>query len=363
LAAFSKAKPPSVRIGLAFDASTKPDSATFRPEYPTSRVFQPLENERPIFAADIPAVSATANPSAAAWSILKDKEGHLEELAYQIVRNGVDGDSRGLSGVPVARFGDLRTADLSEIESYRSVRNIIQEYRQAGTDKRPLSIAVFGPPGSGKSFGVKQVAASVAAGEVEAMEFNIAQFTRLDDLIRALHKVHDRALAGKLPLVFFDEFDSRLGETDLGWLKFFLAPMQDGVFRDGEADHPIGKAIFVFAGGTRSTFSAFCRESGPPEKQAQFREKKGPDFVSRLRGHIDILGPNPLNEEDSFAMIRRAVGLRSQLEAKARVQMNAMPPLDSALRHLLHDLAKILPIARQVGVSNLRCRVGNGQPA
>ena len=46
----------------------------------------------------------------------------------------------------------------------------------------------------------------------------------------------------------------------LGWLKYFLAPMQDGVFRVGDSIHPIGKAIFVFAGGTSSTYNQFCGE-------------------------------------------------------------------------------------------------------
>jgi hypothetical protein len=35
-------------------------------------------------------------------------------------------------------------------------------------------------------------------------------------------------------LVFFDEFDSSF-EVKLGWLKYFLAPMQDEVFREGDS--------------------------------------------------------------------------------------------------------------------------------
>ena len=45
-----------------------------------------------------------------------------------------------------------------------------------------------------------------------------------------------------------------------GWLRYFLAPMQDGKFLQGEMAHPIGKAIFVFAGGTSWTLDNFGKQ-------------------------------------------------------------------------------------------------------
>ena len=85
---------------------------------------------------------------------------------------------------------------------------------------------------------------------------------------------------GKIPLVFFDEFDSAF-KGKLGWLKYFLAPMQDGVFRLGDSVHPIGKAIFVLAGGTSSTYRQFCGEDfedGTEYKQflKEFKTLKAP---------------------------------------------------------------------------------------
>jgi hypothetical protein len=194
---------------------------------------------------------------------------------------------------------------------------LILEYLQTPNPKRPLSIAVFGPPGSGKSFGVIEVAKSIKVEEVkvdvEKVEFNVAQFVSTADLVSGLHRVRDVALKGKVPLVFFDEFDSAF-DGKLGWLKYFLAPMQDGEFKDGETMHPIGKAIFVFAGGTSWSYEHFCRDgSGDRE----FADAKGPDFVSRLRGYVNILGPNPIGEGDNVSMIRRAMLLRSLLEKKA----------------------------------------------
>jgi hypothetical protein len=174
-------------------------------------------------------------------------------------------------------------------------------------------MAVFGAPGSGKSFGVTEVAESVAPGKLKKLEFNLSQFQSTDDLVNAFHIVRDVALGGKIPIVFFDEFDSDFGGK-LGWLKYFLAPMQDGLFRDGEAIHPVGRAIFVFAGGTCVTFNEFTRE----RQNEGFKDAKGPDFVSRLRGYVDVKGPNPVNENDRLFVVRRAIFLRFLLQKYAK---------------------------------------------
>ena len=281
-----------------------------------------LQARRDEFIADAvvpnPTVPEPADPGF--WCVLRDLRGaRLEDIAYDVVKLG---GTSSLKGVPVGRFGNLRTVDRAEVESFRSIRNLMREYVANVEASRPLSIAVFGPPGSGKSFGVTEVAESVAPGSIRRVEFNVSQFSAQSDLVAALHRVRDEALGGRIPLVFFDEFDSPF-EGVLGWLKYFLAPMQDGKFRDGEALHPIGRAIFVFAGGTSSTFEEF-RSGGPQGGDPRsFRAAKGDDFVSRLRGYVNILGPNPSGEGDNFFMIRRAMLLRSLLERKARNLLSA----------------------------------------
>ena len=197
----------------------------------------------------------------------------------------------------------------------------MEEYIATLNTVRPLSIAIFGTPGSGKSFGVSEVASSIAPNLIEKINFNLSQFQNISELVRAFHKVRDRSLLGKIPLVFFDEFDSAF-EGELGWLKYFLAPMQDGVFREGDSIHPIGKAIFVFAGGTSRTYKEFCGEEILDKEEhkkfsRKFQKAKGPDFISRLRGYVNILGPNQTDERwDQLFIIRRAMLLRSLLERK-----------------------------------------------
>lgn len=116
-----------------------------------------------------------------------------------------------------------------------------------------------------------------------------------------------------MPIAFFDEFDCRYpGDSEpWGWLKYFLAPMEDGRFQD----HPIKNAILVFAGGTSKTFSEFSLDerSNTDPQWITFSKQKGPDFVSRIRGHIDIIGINPTDAEDEMYLIRRAVVVRNML--------------------------------------------------
>ncbi len=246
----------------------------------------------------------------------------LEQLATDVLRKGIPAT---VADVPRARYGKFETLDRAEIETYASISGLIGSYLQDPAQDRPLSIAVFGPPGSGKSFGVEQVALSL--GKVEKVEFNLAQFTDEQQLIGAFHLVRDVVVRGQVPLVFFDEFDS----NGLTWLRHFLAPMQDGKFKDGSSVHLIGKAIFIFAGGTAWTFNDFMtggtkgeepvrsdhKESATATATLDLRALKVPDFVSRLRGTINISGTDRRHPNDSMALVRRAVILRSQLKKKA----------------------------------------------
>jgi hypothetical protein len=238
------------------------------------------------------------------WTILEDMyPGSLNQVAQRIVLEGYES---ALQNVPVGKFGALVTVDRREIEALHSIRTLIDEYCDR-PQERPLSIAVFGPPGAGKSFGVKQIAKSTRPDEIEKISFNLSQFEGTEELLDALHQVRDFGLKGHIPLVFWDEFDTDLDGKPLGWLRHFLAPMQDGEFQEGQITHPIGRAIFVFAGGTSHHLESF----GANLEEQDRRAVKLPDFISRLKGFLNVLGPNPLEGiKDPYFIIRRAIILR-----------------------------------------------------
>jgi len=255
--------------------------------------------------------SVPMHMSGKCWTILADKcKGDLEKRATDVLLRG---EKKSLRDVPLGRFGKLLTVDRQEIESLRSIGSLVSEYVAQAHPERPLSIAVFGPPGSGKSFGIKQLALSLKPGEIEVKEFNLSQIRSFEGLLSAFHQVRDIALRGRIPLVFWDEFDCDF-ERNYGWLRYFLAPMQDGEFQQGDLPHPIGKAIFVFAGGTSASLEGFGKDGD----ETQLRAAKVPDFLSRLKGFLNVLGPNPrVGVDDPHYVLRRAVMLRSMFERSA----------------------------------------------
>ena len=330
---------------LSIGYGTPPKGQAPSPSYLVNDVFAAWSNAEAMVNAElrfatisIPISTDALNADPGEWSILNTQlaDGHLVDRVAQVLTLGKKANSQlnlrstlaTLSTLPVGVFGKLVTYDRGEIEAYRAVSNLVREYLSQLAPKRPLCLAVFGPPGSGKSFGVEEVSASIAlrsGAKIKKLTFNLSQFSPdSEDLSRALHLVRDEVLKGNVPLVFFDEFDASVGETERYWLKKLLAPMQDGEFLDQGAIHPLGRAIFVFAGGTAHSYEKFVpneRSENGTEAEAwkQFVKAKGPDFISRLRGVLNIPGIDfDPSTPCAASALRRAGILRSQLKEKAR---------------------------------------------
>ncbi len=324
------------------------------------------------------------------WRIMEasDRRPSPQQPLYGLGRRVALLGLEALRDVPYASFGKLFTADRDEIEALRNIQRLMQEYENNKSETKPLSISVFGPPGAGKSFAIRQIAETGLRGKKSFLEFNLSQFKDSGDLIGAFHQVRDKVLEGGTPIVFWDEFDSK----NYSWLQYLLAPMQDGKFQEGQITHPIGKCIFVFAGATCFDLQSF----GPPEKPRSrkaealkehkqaaidFRLKKGPDFKSRLHGNLNVLGPNrrqvfdpsrPAGEEwvddptDVCYPVRRAILLRSWLglmdprKKQSRERLNIDAGLLAALlevdhyRHGARSMEKIVAAVKQDGKHGFR---------
>lgn len=238
----------------------------------------------------------------------------MGDVAAKAALNGV---SSLPHGIPVETVGAWSSVDRTEIENLRSVRNILDEYVQqelrGGQVRVPLPIAVFGPPGAGKTFAVRQMASVLLPGRIARLEYDLSQMQSVGALHAAFHEIRDVALRGDLALVFWDEFDSSLSREPLGWLRQFLSPMAEGRFHDDAGFHPLGPAIFVFAGGTSVSFDDFIAYR---DERAE-RAAKKPDFVSRLRGYVNVTGPNRQGPDDVAFPLRRALMLRSLVSTRA----------------------------------------------
>lgn len=306
---------------------------------------------------EIPAIAVASEDFS--WRIVETGgETRSNEPLYGLARRVALYGEAALRSVPYARFGQMLIVDRRELESLKVLKTLIEDYKKNENEHKPLSLAVFGPPGSGKSFGVEQIAKGVLGDDCPILTFNLSQF-KDGDLIGAFHQVRDKVLEGHLPVVFWDEFDS----GNYKWLQFLLSPMQDGKFQEGQFTHPIGRCVFVFAGGTSYDMEHF----GPPdpngdsaddstiqppqpsnhemqEKQAlqaqqrwnDFKLLKGPDFVSRVHGSLNVLGPDRRRQlniskgrweddlTDTCFPVRRALLLRAKLkiDEKSRLKMD-----------------------------------------
>jgi len=256
------------------------------------------------------------------WTIL-DLARRTPTTAIEMGRLAMLHGPIALRNVPHFVGGKLLSAERSEVECLRNLRQAVRRYQQGGATARPLSIGVFGPPGSGKSFAVGELMSELLGGSVDMITCNLSQIHTPAELVHTFHRIRDKVLEGKLPVAFFDEFDVRNYE----WLPQLLAPMQDGCFAEAGHNHPIGKCIFICAGGTSDTYDAFGQTDAPA-----FRMVKGTDFKGRLDAYLDICGPNPrAGAHDIAYPIRRALMIRGQLRSDVDANLEIEEELVAAL--------------------------------
>ncbi len=337
------------------------------PQYPEANLFVDQGKATPFFACQaVPIIPGSAVADRGYWRLLESifsGKTALLRRAVTLLATGAKPanpeDNRAddlLRQVPIAIFAEaLRAFDRHEIENYRALYSLLRDYIGIPAAPRPLNVAVFGPPGAGKSFGVKMVAKALGqigdGRPIEPLTFNLSQYQSADDLAVAFHLVRDRVLAGKIPLVFFDEFDAALDGKPLGWLRYFLAPMQDGAFLDRGSPHPIGQAIFVFAGGTCGSYAEFahpfcgeCPNDTAKQKTEVFKAAKGPDFLSRLRATLDIPGLDLQTEIDPFGPVESFISEPAVLLRRASIFAHLLGEKAPHLR----DAAGVLQVSESV---------------
>ena len=203
---------------------------------------------------------------------------------------------RGFDALRLFSVGNLRTTDPVEIEPIITLKRVMDSYIKREIFQRPLCVGVFGPPGSGKSFAVKEVAKAIAQkidqNPFEFFEFNLTQFGNPEEINSSIEAIRASVAKGKVPIVFWDEFDCRYDNQAFGYLRYFLPSMQDGVTYVHGTPYNIGRSIFVFAGGVKSSWDEMvCLIHSENHDQTRLaKNQKIPDFMSRLRVVIDIDG-------------------------------------------------------------------------
>ena len=219
----------------------------------------------------------------------------------------------------VYSVGKLLTCDPVFAEELIRLEERVKSHAQASGDG-VLSLAVFGGPGSGKSFAVGEVQQSIG-GDLTEMAFNVSQFDSPQRLVNALTQVQAVSLRGQVPFVQWDEFDCVHEGNRGGWLSKFLMPMQDAEFWDGSIKRALGKCVFVFVGGTWG-----CKEELEDWMQGAGRDLKGRDFQSRLDRILEVPPVDIAAEGEASVrgcpMLNRAIVIRLALRDKKLGSIN-----------------------------------------
>jgi hypothetical protein len=279
------------------------------------------------------------------------------------------------------QFGKLNLVDPDHARSLLHLEHTLKDFLRRCRDEDVkdtkqrkdlvLSLALFGGPGSGKSFLAEQLRDAVDPHGTEFardhMTLNLSQFQSPEQLGEALEQVRTAGLGRRVPFVLWDEFDTAVNGEAGAWLSRFLVPMQDRTFyRHGRA-HPLGHAVFVFIGGT---FTGEADLQTWTQTEAG-RRAKAPDFHSRLTAtltapsvasHPDLLdGRERASDGIATAVSRanRAVILRRQLRSVFKNLTHIERGVLSLLLHVptqhgVRSLEKLLEAAHRKEAHELR---------
>lgn len=142
--------------------------------------------------------------------------------------------------------GDFITFNQGFYQEIRTLTELIVNYWKRPKPKRPLNIFLLAPPGSGKSFLVKQIAAELRDEyDAEALEYHVAAMKSVSDLHSVFRLVHASLAEGNRPVLLLDEVDAKVGDEYL--FKHLLAPMADGKYFSENRSYFLGKVVLLFA--------------------------------------------------------------------------------------------------------------------
>ena len=177
-------------------------------------------------------------------------------------------------------------------------------------DIKIYSCAIFGEPGSGKSYIteelIKVLRKKTGKKNSEPIIYNLTQFNDQNNLIDAFKEIQEHVLKGEIAFVIWDEFDTYYNNNKCGWLPSFLMPMQDSKFFDGKKSCDLGKCIFFFVGGTFDNEDEFIKWT----KEQDNEKLKGRDFHSRLDSSLTATRID-VQVNESFCIINDASEART----------------------------------------------------
>jgi len=179
----------------------------------------------------------------------------LVELLKQVTSTKKTGTAPGADAGPTPislpdryMLGQFSTRNKSFHKHISEIDALVHHYVARPSVRKPLCLLISAPPGSGKSFLVKQLLASRGSGAagIPFLELNVANISSPAELGTVWSFVRTMEANRLTPCVFFDEIDAMVGGQYI--LKDLIMPMYDGAVIYQGAKMSLGPVIFVFAG-------------------------------------------------------------------------------------------------------------------
>jgi hypothetical protein len=245
--------------------------------------------------------------------------------------------------------------------------------KSGGPKLKPFTVLIWGPPGSGKSFLVEELAraASIDGCSPTVLEANLALMRSEDDMVCHLEECRKQAERLDVPFVLFDEVDSRL-PADATFQRL-LAPTWDGKFYDGSHLMRLGPCVLFFGCSfdlhlAASMWAGWHWLRGRPKEMRAARlagirhffegKHKGRDFLDRM---LRVICLTEVNETESRGPEYLDVPAKT-LIAMTAVQIRKQFIVAATKADVLAALA-LLPgtTAREITKRVRRCRRPSGR--
>ena len=242
-------------------------------------------------------------------------------------------------------LGDFICLDHVQRENLLSIVDAVKGYIKREKRERPLNIYIEALPGTGKSFLVKQVCKSVKEimpkAKLKYLSYNMTYVDSPEQLMGSFRRVQDSNLKGEIPVVFFDEVDSKIGGIKDSY-PYFLTAMYDGtIFESGE-EWKLGDAIFFFAASKRlRNLVEFDKNT---DVKSDNNEEPPQEKVTAPKKTIDYKDWIYNEETDYFNIIYPAIGKSPKGPKKLKDFLDRIDHIVRLPQRQLYPIiAKILP--------------------
>lgn len=227
-------------------------------------------------------------------------------------------------------LGEYVTLDWQHIQQIeRLITVTIPAYIKDPSLKRPLNIAMYEEPGSGKSHFVECLARRMNEYNVGEVTFNMSGLESIEDFERPLEAVRNLKVVDKLPLLFLDEFDS----DDRNYARL-LPLLWDGELQVGHRDLKLGKAVIILA-ASGSHIEKVMKKSKGMQKTIGANHAKLTDLLSRINGgELQIPGLDDTGDGRDRRVDKICLSI-SLLEARFGSDLELVPW--SILRFIAHS--------------------------